>query len=57
MVSEVNIFQNSSRFSLKCIDKFDMHVHSGYANVGKKKHFLAKRICPALWLGGGVGLS
>ncbi len=29
-----------------------MHVHSGYANVGKKKHFLAKHICPALWLGG-----
>ncbi len=27
---------DSCRFSLKCIDKFDMHMHSGYANVGKK---------------------
>ncbi len=32
-------------------------MHSGYANVGKKNHFLVKRICLALWLGGGVGLS
>ncbi len=45
---------DSSRFSLKYIDKFDMHVHLGYANVGKKNHFLAKCICLELWLGGGV---
>ncbi len=42
---------------LKYTDKFDMHAHSGYANAGKKTHFLAKRIWPALWLGGGIGLN